>query len=78
MELDLADWVISGHEATGVVVQKGEDVRGLEIGSRIAIENHFYCEDCYSCKVIILKKFLLFSAVCSLCNFPVLCSERSR
>jgi len=41
---------IPGHEATGVVVQKGEDVRGLEIGSRIAIENHFYCEDCYSCK----------------------------
>ena len=49
--LDLEDFVISGHEATGVVVQKGEDVRGLEIGSRIAIENHFYCEDCYSCKV---------------------------
>ena len=54
MVLDLGDLVISGHEATGVVVQKGEDVSGLDIGSRIAIENHFYCEDCYSCKVSML------------------------
>ena len=41
----------TGHEATGVVVEVGDDVTELSIGSRIAIENHFYCGDCYTCKV---------------------------
>ena len=37
--------------ATGVVTQKGANVTTLKIGSRIAIENHFFCGSCYSCDV---------------------------
>lgn len=39
-----------GHEATGVVVQLGPNVKNLKIGDRIAVENHFYCGDCFQCK----------------------------
>jgi len=41
---------IPGHEATGVVTAMGSEVKNLKIGSRIAIENHFFCEKCYTCK----------------------------
>ena len=39
-----------GHEATGIVVKTGPDA-GIEVGTRVAVENHFYCGDCYTCKV---------------------------
>ena len=42
-----------GHEAAGVVVKVGSDVKNLSVGSKIAIENHFYCENCYTCEVIL-------------------------
>merc|ERR1712001_630540 len=34
---------IPGHEATGVVAKVGSDVKDIQVGARIAIENHFYC-----------------------------------
>merc|ERR1719244_631319 len=40
---------IPGHEATGVVSKVGSDVKDIQVGARIAIENHFYCGNCYSC-----------------------------
>ena len=40
-----------GHEAAGVVTAVGRDVKSLSVGSRIAIENHFFCETCYTCRV---------------------------
>ena len=39
-----------GHEATGVVVKAGPEST-VEIGTRVAVENHFYCGDCYTCEV---------------------------
>ena len=42
---------IPGHEATGVITEVGKDVKDLSVGTRIAIENHFYCGNCYSCNV---------------------------
>ena len=42
-------WI--GHEATGVVCKVGSDVKDIKVGARIAIENHFFCENCYSCNV---------------------------
>ena len=48
---------IPGHEATGVITEVGKDVTDLTVGTRIAIENHFYCGDCYSCEVrIVFRK----------------------
>lgn len=41
---------IPGHEATGFITELGKDVTDLTVGTRIAIENHFYCGDCYSCE----------------------------
>lgn len=41
---------IPGHEATGVVVQVGEGVSEVKVGQRVAVENHFYCGQCYQCK----------------------------
>lgn len=54
-----------GHEATGVVIKVGDAVKDIQEGARIAIENHFFCGDCYSCKVLCLK-------ICSLCKFSSL------
>ena len=45
-------WIL-GHEAAGVVVKIGSGVKDLPVGSKIAIENHFYCENCYTCEVTI-------------------------
>merc|ERR1711981_257043 len=41
---------IPGHEAAGVVTAVGSDVKCLSVGSRVAIENHFFCENCYTCE----------------------------
>jgi len=41
---------IPGHEAAGTVVKVGSDVVDVKEGDRLAIENHFFCEDCYSCE----------------------------
>jgi len=41
---------IPGHEAAGVVTALGSEVKNLSVGSRVAIENHFFCEDCYTCE----------------------------
>jgi len=40
---------IPGHEATGTVVQLGPEAT-LKVGDRVAVENHFYCGDCYTCE----------------------------
>ena len=47
----LQTFVPSGHEAAGTVVKVGSDVVDVLVGDRIAIENHFFCENCYSCEV---------------------------
>jgi len=39
---------IPGHEATGTVVLTGPDST-VQVGSRVAVENHFYCGACYTC-----------------------------
>nr|XP_053631594.1 LOW QUALITY PROTEIN: L-threonine 3-dehydrogenase-like [Cherax quadricarinatus] len=41
---------IPGHEATGQVVEVGSQVKEVQVGQRVAVENHFYCGTCYQCK----------------------------
>ena len=42
---------ITGHEVVGVVVAKGKDANPkFTLGSRITVENHFYCGYCFQCK----------------------------
>jgi len=40
-----------GHEATGTVVATGPGVKKLVVGDRIAVENHFFCGNCFQCKI---------------------------
>eukprot|EP01083_Nonionella_stella_P231583 817661_1 len=39
---------IPGHEAAGLIVGVGKNCR-FKIGERVAIENHFFCGECYQC-----------------------------
>ncbi len=41
---------VLGHEATGVVVDVGEEVDGLKIGDRVFPHHHVPCYNCYFCK----------------------------
>ena len=41
---------ILGHEAAGVVEQLGEGVTGIEIGTRVAVENVRTCGTCFFCR----------------------------
>lgn len=40
---------IPGHESTGTVVKCGTEA-SVPVGSRVGVENHFYCGECYQCK----------------------------
>lgn len=37
-----------GHEAAGLVVKAGPETR-MKVGTRVAVENHFFCGECYQC-----------------------------
>jgi len=40
---------IPGHEAMGEVVAVGPQAT-IQVGARVAVENHFYCGECYTCQ----------------------------
>lgn len=39
-----------GHEIAGEIVELGEDVEGLRVGDRVAVDNTIYCMTCDDCK----------------------------
>ena len=39
-----------GHEFVGKIVEKGEGVRGLEVGQRVSGEGHITCGHCRNCR----------------------------
>ena len=39
-----------GHEYVGIVVEVGQEVRGLEIGQRVSGEGHLVCGHCRNCR----------------------------
>jgi threonine 3-dehydrogenase len=39
-----------GHEFAGMVVEVGEDVKGVKVGDRVAGETHIPCGYCYTCR----------------------------
>ncbi len=41
---------VLGHECCGVVTEVGKNVTNIQVGDKIAIETHIYCEECYQCK----------------------------
>ncbi len=42
--------VISGHEASGIVVEVGNEVQDFKIGDRVVIEPQYGCGECYACR----------------------------
>jgi L-iditol 2-dehydrogenase len=42
--------IIMGHEAAGVVVQTGAEVKGWEIGARVTFDSTIYCGTCEYCR----------------------------
>lgn len=43
--------LIMGHEFTGVVVEKGKDVKDLEKGDEVVVNPVLSCGNCYMCKM---------------------------
>jgi len=41
---------IQGHEAAGIVEELGEGVTGIEVGTRVAVENVRTCGTCFFCR----------------------------
>ncbi len=39
-----------GHEASGILVEVGENVRDFRPGDRVAVNPNWYCKKCYFCK----------------------------
>jgi threonine 3-dehydrogenase len=40
---------IPGHECAGTVVKCGPKAN-IQIGTKVGVENHYFCGDCYQCK----------------------------
>ncbi len=54
---DLMDWylrsrapLVLGHEPSGVIVEKGEDVEGFDIGDKVFVHHHVACLKCHYCQ----------------------------
>jgi 2-desacetyl-2-hydroxyethyl bacteriochlorophyllide A dehydrogenase len=43
--------VIPGHEYVGIVADKGNGVKNLQIGDHVAIDPNIYCGECQYCRV---------------------------
>jgi threonine 3-dehydrogenase len=41
---------VLGHEASGVVVDVGAEVKRVKVGDRISLESHIFCGDCHQCR----------------------------
>lgn len=42
--------LIMGHEASGVIVRKGERVKGFSEGERVTFDSTIYCGECFYCR----------------------------
>lgn len=43
--------LILGHECAGEIAEVGENVEGLSVGDRVAVETHIPCGRCYQCGI---------------------------
>ncbi len=42
--------VVLGHEASGIVVEVGEDVKNFQVGDRVTVDPNWSCGSCYYCQ----------------------------
>lgn len=43
--------VITGHEVVGTIAEAAEEVEGLIVGDRVAVEPHVGCGECHYCRI---------------------------
>lgn len=41
--------LVMGHEATGTVIEKGQDVKKFEVGDRVVVQPSLFCSTCLLC-----------------------------
>ncbi|MEM1564237.1 MAG: zinc-dependent dehydrogenase [Candidatus Bathyarchaeia archaeon] len=53
---DLMDWylknrapLVLGHEPSGIIVEKGENVKNFDVGDRVFVHHHVACLGCHYC-----------------------------
>ncbi len=53
---DLMDWylknrapLVLGHEPSGIIAEKGEDVKGFDVGDKVFVHHHVACLKCHYC-----------------------------
>jgi L-iditol 2-dehydrogenase len=53
---DLMDWylknrapLVLGHEPSGIIAEKGENVKGFDVGDRVFVHHHVACLKCHYC-----------------------------
>lgn len=52
--------LIPGHETVGVIAAVGKNVRGFQVGDRVAADNSELCEECFYCRrgqLLLCEKF---------------------
>ncbi|KAF8454518.1 chaperonin 10-like protein [Terfezia claveryi] len=52
--------LIPGHETVGVIAAVGKDVKGFQVGDRIAADNSELCNECFYCRrgqLLLCEKF---------------------
>jgi threonine 3-dehydrogenase len=42
--------LVMGHETAGTIAKVGSQVKGWEVGDRVALESHLMCGECYMCR----------------------------
>src|SRR5690554_2586946 len=42
--------IVMGHEASGIIEETGDNVRGFKAGDRVTFDSTIYCGECYYCK----------------------------
>lgn len=54
---DLMDWylknrapLVLGHEPSGIIVEKGDDVEDFDVGDRVFVHHHVACLKCHYCQ----------------------------
>jgi D-arabinitol dehydrogenase (NADP+) len=55
--------VVPGHELAGTIVSVGAEVRGFDIGARVAVDPNVYCGACHFCRRQRNNHCLAFNAI---------------
>lgn len=65
--------LIPGHETVGVIAALGKDVKGFQIGDRVAADNSELCNECFYCRrgqLLLCEKFEAHGVTSTLSSSP--------